>query len=326
MKENVEHTALKRMCFFYIYFNARHARSSSISSIMLFMLAYRASRASCSNVKPFEHSALSDCSEPSVLYSSTHSVNFVPSDRLVTYERALEKKSFYIIVKRRHYNHENRHENTTSMKLDTIQKRLTKSKKQKNNKFRDKSQITCYNCNKKKHYKKKCRNKQINVTATTKDEKFKTLNAIFEESSLNYAKLHWIECCDDDCIIHRSDKNTRYHSRFRAQRKKERKVNIEYAKELNMLNAHEDSQLMYQKNKNETLIFSSFRHDNIFTALENSCSDSKDYDDYLFTKDILSWKEKRDRDRKIAKQTLAKEFSKIENRRNSNFSYRYYKH
>ena len=57
---------------------------SSIYISMLVMLAHRASRASCSNVKPLEHFALSSCFESSVLYSSTHSVNFVSSDRLVT--------------------------------------------------------------------------------------------------------------------------------------------------------------------------------------------------------------------------------------------------
>ena len=42
--------------------------------------------------------------------------------------------------------------------------------------------MTCYECDKKKHYKRNCKNKQFNITRNQTIAKFKQINGIFEQS------------------------------------------------------------------------------------------------------------------------------------------------
>ena len=80
----------------------------------------------------------------------------------------------------------------------------------------------------KKHYKRNCKNKQFNVTRNQTVQKFKQINAIFEQSEAewnftivttkSFAEMltttkdqehqtfHWTTCYEKNCMTHYSSK------------------------------------------------------------------------------------------------------------------------
>ena len=163
------------------------------------------------------------------------------------FERNLKKKNEYhnSMYKKKHHNERKIY--SIQIKLNAIskshQRQTKRSRIDKKEKFENKFQITCYECDKKEHYKRDYILDQLNTTQKQTVEKFKQIHAIFEQSKTewnlivvitkSFAEvlavienqehqiLHWTTCYENNCMTHYSSKiNANYWSQRKQKKNK----------------------------------------------------------------------------------------------------------